>query len=188
MTKRSLILLAAALLLALPASAANIFVNNVDAPGVGFNDATPVAPVGGNPGTTLGQQRLIIFQLATSLWGSVLDSNVDIIVQSTFQPLGCSPNAGTLGAAGPLQVFAFGAAPPGAIPATWYHVALANSLAGFDLAPGPPDPGLFAPPFADDMVAFFNGAIGVDQPCRVGLSAGRSQDSLRLCARASAFL
>ncbi len=27
-------------------------------PRKGFNDPTPAAPVGGNPGTTLGQQRL----------------------------------------------------------------------------------------------------------------------------------
>ena len=30
---------------------------------VGFNDPTPVAPVGGNPGTTLGQQRFNVYQL-----------------------------------------------------------------------------------------------------------------------------
>lgn len=157
------------LLTVLPAGAATLIVNNVDAPGVGFNDATPVAPVGGNPGTTLGQQRLLVFELATSLWGSVLDSDVDVVVQSTFQPLGCTPTVGTLGSAGPLQVFAFGAAPPGAIPFTWYHVALANKLAGVDLTPGPPDPGLFAPPFADDIVAFFNGAIGTNPNCLTGL-------------------
>lgn len=35
------------------AAAAVTIVNN-NAPGVGFNDPTPAAPVGGNPGTTLG--------------------------------------------------------------------------------------------------------------------------------------
>ena len=42
--------------------AAVIRVINNDNPGEGFNDPTPVAPVGGNTGTTLGQQRLIAFQ------------------------------------------------------------------------------------------------------------------------------
>ena len=35
-----------------------ITILNADSPGVGFNDPTAVAPVGNNPGTTLGQQRL----------------------------------------------------------------------------------------------------------------------------------
>lgn len=156
-------------LAALPAGAANILINNVDAPGVGFNDTTPAAPVGGNPGTTLGQQRTIVFQLAADLWGAVLDSPVDIVVQSTFQPLACSPTSGVLGAAGTIQIFAFGAPPPGAAAFTWYHVALANKLAGVDLAPGPPDPGLLVPPFADDIVAFFNGDIGVNPNCLTGV-------------------
>jgi hypothetical protein len=34
----------------------------IDPPGVGFNDPTPATPVGGNIGTTIGQQRLIAFQ------------------------------------------------------------------------------------------------------------------------------
>ena len=42
--------------------AATIVIQNSDAAGVGFNDATAVAPIGGNPGTTLGQQRLNAFQ------------------------------------------------------------------------------------------------------------------------------
>ena len=41
------------------AGGATITIVNMNAPGVGFNDPTPAAPVGGNPGTTVGQQRLI---------------------------------------------------------------------------------------------------------------------------------
>ncbi|MDY7095318.1 MAG: PA domain-containing protein [Acidobacteriota bacterium] len=146
-----------------PAAAANIVVNNVDAPGIGFNDPTPATPLGGNPGTTLGDQRLIAFQFAADLWGATLDSNVDIVVQATFQPLGCTPTSGTLGSAGTIQIFTNF---PGAIlPNHWYHSALANKLAGFDLTPGPPDPGLLVPPFNDDIVAFFNGAINNDPNC-----------------------
>ena len=48
-------LFAAAFLLgaSLPAGAANVTIQNTNLAGVGFNDPTPVAPVTGNPGTTL---------------------------------------------------------------------------------------------------------------------------------------
>ena len=46
------------LLVTPPAGAATINIDNVDGPNEGFNDPTPVAPEGGNPGTTRGQQRL----------------------------------------------------------------------------------------------------------------------------------
>src|SRR5262249_43273402 len=92
--------LAGALLLAMPArsaASAHITVVNADGPNEGFNDPTPAAPVGGNPGTTKGQQRLIAFQFAADLWGASLDSNIDIQIQASFDPLG----ANVLGAAGP---------------------------------------------------------------------------------------
>ena len=38
---------------------ATITINDVDGPGEGFNDPTAATPVGGNSGTTIGQQRLI---------------------------------------------------------------------------------------------------------------------------------
>ena len=44
----------ASLVLGGMAQAATFQVTSRDAPGVGFNDPTPVAPVGGNPGTTIG--------------------------------------------------------------------------------------------------------------------------------------
>src|SRR5438093_8524133 len=47
--------------------AATITVINNDGPGEGLNDPTPVAPVGGNTGTTRGQQRLIAFQRAADI-------------------------------------------------------------------------------------------------------------------------
>ncbi len=34
----------------------------------GFNDPTPVAPVGGNPGTTLGEQRLNVYRYVAGIW------------------------------------------------------------------------------------------------------------------------
>ena len=138
------------------ASGATITIVNTDGPNEGFNDPTPVAPIGGNPGTTLGEQRLIAFQYAADLWGALLDSDVEILIQSAFDPLGppsfppCTAG-GVLGAAGAIQIFSDF---PGAeLPNTWYPAALANKLAGADLAPGP------SPSTADDLVALFNSDV-----------------------------
>ena len=43
---------------------ATVQIVNINAADVGFNDATPVAPQPGNAATTLGQQRLNVFQRA----------------------------------------------------------------------------------------------------------------------------
>src|SRR5262249_25857317 len=51
--------------------AATFVIRNDDNPLQGFNDPTPAAPVGGNPGTTIGQQRLIAFQFAADIWAHV---------------------------------------------------------------------------------------------------------------------
>ncbi|HEY2292217.1 MAG TPA: PA domain-containing protein [Thermoanaerobaculia bacterium] len=145
----------AALLLAgsVPAFAtAHIVIVNIDPPGSGFNDPTPATPAGGNPGTTVGQQRLAAFQYAADIWGSILDSPVTIYVQASFQPLPCTATTGILGEASALQVT--GNFPNAELPDTWYHVALANKLAGADLFPGPNGTG------ADDIFAFFNSAVG----------------------------
>ena len=123
------LLAVSALVSTLPSHAATIVIVNTDGAGEGFNDPTPVAPVGGNPGVTLGQQRLNVFQHAAGIWGALLPSSVTINVQAAFNPLG----AGVLGSAGPLTIhrdFA-GANFPG----TWYHAALANRLNGADLNP-----------------------------------------------------
>ena len=83
-----------------------IRINNVDAAEVGLNDPTPVSPVGGNPGRTLGEQRLNVLRSAAELWGGLLEGDVDIVIQATFQPLPCSPTTAVLGAAGPIRVVA----------------------------------------------------------------------------------
>ena len=61
---RSLALLASSLLLAVAANAATITILNNDGAGEGFNDPTPVTPVGGNTGTTRGAQRFFKSQPA----------------------------------------------------------------------------------------------------------------------------
>lgn len=112
-----------------PASAAaTIVINNVNGPGVGFNDPTPVAPVAGNPGTTLGQQRLFAFTYAANIWGAALTSNVPIIINAQFSALSCTPTSGVLGSAGATSIFRdfTGATRSG----TWFSYALANKLAG----------------------------------------------------------
>ena len=79
--RRQLLITVILLALASPAFAhATITVVNNNAANVGLNDPTPVAPVGGNPGTTLGQQRLNVFQTAGTIWGQTLPSHVTIVV------------------------------------------------------------------------------------------------------------
>ena len=109
-------------------AAATIVINNLNAPGVGFNDATPAAPLGGNSGTTLGQQRLIAFSYAANLWGATLTSNQPIIINAQFTALTCSATSAVLGSAGATSVFRDNVNFPK--PATWYSYALANKLAG----------------------------------------------------------
>src|SRR4051794_8828586 len=100
----SLFALAGLLLANAPAfGAASITIVNLDGPNEGFNDPTPAAPVGGNPGTTVGQQRLIAFQFAADVWGSILDSAAPIYIEAVFDPLPCTATAATLGAAGTIQ-------------------------------------------------------------------------------------
>ena len=63
-------------------SHATFVIVNMDGPNEGFNDPTPAVPVGGNPGTTVGQQRLNVFVKAGQIWDSILQSPVTIRVQA----------------------------------------------------------------------------------------------------------
>lgn len=111
--------------------AATIVIQNNDAAGVGFNDPTPVAPNGGNPGTTLGQQRLNAFQFAANIWGSMLNSSSPITIRADWQALPCTTNSAALGSAGAASIWRdFSGA---TFPGTWYSAALANALTGVDL-------------------------------------------------------
>src|SRR5262249_10534565 len=131
---------------------ATITIVNVDGAGEGFNDPTPVAPVGGNLGTTLGDQRLIAFQYAADTWGAQLTSPVEIRIQASFDPLTCTATSAVLGSASTASIVSDF---PGAkFRKTWYAVALGNKLAGLDLAPG-----------TDDIIARFNTSIGTDPNC-----------------------
>jgi hypothetical protein len=104
---------------------------NIDGPGVGLNDPTPVAPVGGNPRTTLGAQRLFALQHAAQHWSNSLESSVDIRVQVSFGVRACTATSAVLASAGALtaSVNFKGAR----LRDTWHHAALANAKARRDL-------------------------------------------------------
>ena len=119
--------------------AATITIINLDPENQGLNDPTPASPVGGNTATTVGAQRMAVFQQAASVWGSLLPSTVTIAVEASFAPLSCNTISGVLGGAGPNYYFwDFPNAP---FPSTVYSKAQADRLAGVDLNPGVADVG-----------------------------------------------
>ncbi len=73
-------------------NSASILIVNGDGPSEGFNDPTVVAPEGGNPGTTLGQQRMNLFNFAASIWGSFLDSTVPIFARNSHTTARIAPD------------------------------------------------------------------------------------------------
>ena len=129
------------------AHATNIVINVIDGPAEGFNDPTSVMPVTGNPGTTLGEQRLNVFQAAADVWETKLDSDIDIVVDAQFNPLFCSPGGAILGSAGPQTLHTNFANSP--IADVLYVGALANSLQNSDLSA------------TSDIIATFNSNLDV---------------------------
>ena len=137
------------------AAATIVIVNQNDA-GVGFNDPTPAVPVGGNTGTTLGQQRLNAFRRAADIWGGTLTSTVPIRIGASFVPLACTATSAVLGSAGANEIWSdFPNAPR---TSTWYPSALASKLAGEDIStPGSPH-----------ILARFNSRLGLAPDCLPG--------------------
>lgn len=114
------------------AHAAELELDVGDAPGTGFHDPGPPDPVateGGNPGQTLGEQRLIAFQFAADLWGALLDNDITVTIDASMSQLECDQTSGVLGSASPINVYWD---PEREL---WYPSALANALAGEDLDP-----------------------------------------------------
>jgi hypothetical protein len=144
----SVTLCAIGLSLAPAVSRAGFTIVNLDGAGEGFNDPTLVAPVGGNPGTTVGQQRLNCFVKAGQIWDAILQSPITIIVSASFDPMTpCSATSGVLGGAGPdVADFNFTNAP---FTGTWFPGAEADRLSGVDQDPG-----------SDDIGATFNSNVG----------------------------
>lgn len=143
-TRLAVLVLAVAL--GLPAAhAAQIRIINQDDPGEGLNDDSPREPVGGNEGTTLGEQRLLALEYAAEILGSRLRSAVTIQLAVNFDRQSCSINNATLASAGAETLIEnFSGAPRSD---TFYTIAQANALAGERLDDGP------------DIGATFNSAL-----------------------------
>lgn len=146
-------------------NAAVITILNNDGAGEGFNDPTPAAPVGGNTGTTVGQQRLNVFQKAADIWGGMLPSAVTIIVRAQFDPQTCTASSAVLGSAGASEIWSNFAGAP--LANTWYNVAEANKLAGVDL-----NPALY------DINATFNSNLNGQLSCLNGVGWYLGYDGL----------
>lgn len=148
-------LVISSLLICTSVTATTITIVNLDGPGEGLNDVSPVAPVSGNPATTLGAQYLNVFQAAADYWEARLDSPVEIRIDTQMNPLFCTSSSATLGSAGPINSFInFSGAP---LPWTIYTVAQANSLAGRDIDPE-----------HNDIGATFNSNLNGDLGCLGG--------------------
>ena len=120
-------------------ASATLVIVNADAPDAGFNDSTPVDPVGGNTGTTLGAQRLIVFQEAARHLGTG--------PRQRRSPSPCSPTSSRSPATAPGRRWAApgrptsspatiptldGGVPPSVFPRqnTWYVSAETQRFAG----------------------------------------------------------
>jgi uncharacterized protein (TIGR03382 family) len=118
---------------------AEIRIVDANGRGEGLNDGTPAEPVGGNPGTTLGEQRLMAAQYAAALWSATLGNGVSVSIRTEFVDLDCSGGSAVLGASGPTQLY----------DSNRYAAALANERAGRDLEPG-----------REEITARFNARVG----------------------------
>jgi hypothetical protein len=138
-----------------PVYALDIIIQNNDGPGEGFNDPTPALAVGGNTGTTLGEQRLQVFQKAADIWGIALSGTVPVVVEANFDVMFCDASSAVLGGAGPINLAAeFDNAPQAN---TWYHISLANALEGEDIDPA-----------NGDISATFNSDLDNNNACLNG--------------------
>ncbi len=98
----------------------------LDPPGFGFNDPTPRTPEGGNPGTTLGEQRRYAFQQALLKWASLVGNPVPTKVLAVHESLTCSTSGGVLAAAGTTCLLTSEGPPLS------YPMALGEALSGMD--------------------------------------------------------
>ncbi len=104
----------------------------MDTDNQGFNDTTPSTPVGGNTGTTLGEQRRIALRYAADILEHALSSSVAIEINTQFSSLGGNAFSAALAQTGPITShFDFANAP---LTNTLYVQALANKLAKADLS------------------------------------------------------
>ena len=131
--------LAAVLLSPVVLAGAQVRIVDANPSGEGLNDRTAAEPVGGNPGTTVGEQRLIAAQYAAALWSATLGNQVPVSIRTEFVDLDCSGGTAVLGASGPTALYED----------SRYPAALANERAGRDLDRG-----------REEIDARFNGRVG----------------------------
>ncbi len=143
------------LVASVPLRAADIRIVVLDPSGHGFNDTTPATPVGGNTGTTVGEQRLKVFEEAARVWGQVLPGTTPIRVEASFAALQCSETSAVVGQAYALN--AYSGFPGAPLPGTYYVKALADQLRGHEIDPG-----------TNAIHAEFNGSLG-QSGCLTGL-------------------
>ena len=99
----------------------------------GFDDATPIATVGGNSGTTIGAQRKLSFIKAVEILAAQVSSSETIIVDAAFSSLSCTSLAATLGSAGATTNIAdANPMPATGVYDTFYPIGLINSLGETD--------------------------------------------------------
>ncbi|MEW7851283.1 PA domain-containing protein [Massilia aurea] len=138
LTTARTLLATASILTCIAAQAATITIQSRDPVGEGFNDPTPATPVGGNMGTTVGQQRYNVYRYVADIWERNLNSNVAITVSAGWEALTCTETSAVLGSAGAWNIWRDF---PNSKPNRWYPAALANKLAGVNLTDGTPDDG-----------------------------------------------
>ncbi len=112
-------------------ASATFEVTLLDENNTGFNDSTPATPVGGNSGTTRGEQRQIALNYALDIISQTITGSVPIQLSVKFGDLDSTADFFFLGGASPtvfLRDF-----PNAKDPNIWYPPALANQLAGEDL-------------------------------------------------------
>ncbi|MES1928175.1 serine protease [Salinisphaera dokdonensis CL-ES53] len=113
------------------AQAADIVLVVGDSSNSGFNDPTPVEPVGGNGGNTLGAQRRIAFRYAAAILGSRVQSTVPIRIEAAFDStFACGRNSATLASASPVTFVANFTSQSPREANIFYPLALANALRG----------------------------------------------------------
>ena len=135
-------------ILSVASAKADIIIVNGDSYNEGLNDRTVVTSVGGNPGTTVGEQRLKVFEKAAEILNASLDVTAPVKVQAAFNSMSCNSREGELGYAGPEGI-EYSLEGQSAIP----H-ALYNQLVGEDVDPD-----------TSEIYARFNSSIDNNDNC-----------------------
>ncbi len=126
--------------------------------GAPWNDSTPATPTGGNPGTTLGQQRRNAMQRAAELLAAQIKTPAPIRIRACWRDLESSATRAVLAQAGPTNLTLHDVDQPAPwLPNrySWYAIAAASRLAGTG-ACGVVGGACTQP----DIVATFNSRIG----------------------------